>query len=160
MSCRNRGSTLSEVAVTTIEELEREGLIRRLPPEPRRVDEALALADRDLAVAGRMLELDPDWAYAIAYNAMLQASRALLFADGYRPAGKNQHVAVVRYIAVRIGADGAARLDRLRRKRHITVCDTAGTIGASVAEAAVRRAGAFVAMVRALLGPRPDGDDR
>jgi uncharacterized protein (UPF0332 family) len=135
----------------TLEALEQEGLIRRLPPDPRRVDEAMALADRDLAVAGRVLELDPDWAYAIAYNAMLQAARALLFADGFRPAGKNQHVAVVRFVAVRIGHDEAAGLDRLRRKRHITVYDTAGTIGASEAEAAVRRAGAFVARVRGML---------
>jgi len=36
--------------VTTIEALEQEGLIRRLPPDPRRVGEALVLADRDLAV--------------------------------------------------------------------------------------------------------------
>lgn len=137
--------------MTTIEALEQEGLIRWLPSDPRRVDEALALADRDLAVAGRVLELDPDWAYAIAYNAMLQAARALLFADGYRPAGMNQHVAIVRFVAVRIGPDEAAGLDRLRRKRHITVYDTAGTIGASEAEAAVRRAGAFVAVVRGIL---------
>ena len=85
---------------------------------------------------------------------MLQAARALLFADGYRPAGKNQHVAVVRFVAVRIGPDEAAGLDRLRRKRQITVYDMAGTIGASEAEAAVRRAGAFVVMVRGVIaGP-------
>jgi hypothetical protein len=116
----------------TLEALEQEGLIRRLPSDPRRVEESLALADRDLAVPAGFsrwtLEMDSDWAYAIAYNAMLQAASALLFADGYRPAGKNQHVTVVRYIAVRIGADEAARLDRLRRKRHITVYDTLGTI--------------------------------
>lgn len=144
---------------TTIDALEREGLIRRLPFDRRRVDEAVALADRDLVVAGKVLELDPDWAYAIAYNAMLQAARALLFADGYRPAGKNQHVTVVRFVAVRIGPDAAAGLDRLRRKRHITVYDTAGTIGASEAAAAVRRADAFVATVRGMLAAGPAGDD-
>ncbi|MEN6518870.1 MAG: HEPN domain-containing protein [Methanospirillum sp.] len=102
-----------------------------------------------------MLELDPDRAYAIAYNAMLQAARALLFADGYRPAGRDQHVAVVRFVAVRVGPDAAAGLDRLRRKRHIAVYDTADTIGASEAEAAVRRAPAFVAVVSELLAPGP-----
>jgi uncharacterized protein (UPF0332 family) len=117
------------------------------------------LPDRDLVVAGRVLELDPDWAYAIAYNAMLQAARALLFSDGYRPAGKNQHVAVVRFVAARIGPDEAAGLDRLRRKRHITVYDTAGMIGGSEAIAAVRRAGAFVGLVRGMLDAgRADGD--
>ena len=135
----------------SIEDLEREGLIRRLPADPRRVEEALALATRDLAVAGSMLAVDPDWAYAIAYNAMLQAARALLFADGFRPPGKNQHVTVVRFVAARIGSDEATALDRLRRKRHITVYDTAGTIGETEAQAAVARANAFVDLVRGML---------
>lgn len=139
----------------TIEDLEHEGLIRRLPADPRRVEEGLALATRDLAVAGSMLAVDPDWAYAIAYNAMLQAARALLFADGFRPAGRNQHVAVVRFVAARIGSEEATALDRLRRKRHITVYDTAGTIGETEAHAAVVRANAFVDLVRGMLGAGP-----
>lgn len=132
-------------------------MIRRLPPAPRRVEEAFALATRDLSVAGSVLAVNPDWAYAIACNAMLQAARALLFADGLRPAGKNQHVAVVRFVAARIGPDEAAVLDRLRRKRHITVYDTAGAIGEAEAEAAVARAAAFVDLVHGILaaGPGP-----
>lgn len=142
----------------SIEELERDGLIRRLPADPGRVQEAFALATRDLSVAGSVLAVNPDWAYAIAYNAMLQAARALLFADGFRPAGRNQHVAVVRFVAARIGPDEAASLDRLRRKRHITVYDTAGTIGEAEAAAAVARAIAFVDLVRGMLdaGPIPN----
>lgn len=131
-------------------------MIRRLPADSRRVEEAFALAARDLSVAGNVLALNPDWAYAIAYNAMLQATRALLFADGFRPAGRNQHVAVVRFVAVRIGPDEAAVLDRLRRKRHITVYDTAGTIGEAEAAAAVARAAAFVSRVRGLLDAEPN----
>jgi uncharacterized protein (UPF0332 family) len=140
----------------SIEKLEREGIIRQLPADSRRVEEAFALAARDLSVAGSVLAVNPDWAYAIAYNAMLQAARALLFADGFRPAGKNQHVAVVRFVAVRIGPDEAAVLDRLRRKRHITVYDTAGTIGEAEAEAAVSRATAFAGLVRGLLDAEPN----
>ncbi len=139
----------------SLEELEHDGLIRRLPADPRRVEEALALATRDLSVAGSMLTVDPDWAYAIAYNAMLQAARALLFADGFRPAGKNQHGVVVRFVAAHIGSDEATRLDRLRRKRHITVNDTAGTIGEAEAQAAVARANAFVDLIRGMIGTGP-----
>ncbi len=135
----------------SIEELERDGLIRRLPVDPRRVEEAFRLATRDLSVAESVLVVNPDWAYAIAYNAMLQAARALLFSDGFRPAGRNQHVAVVRFVAARIGPDEATGLDRLRRKRHVTVYDTAGTIGEAEAEAAVVRASAFVDLVQRML---------
>ncbi|MDI6903496.1 MAG: hypothetical protein QMC77_07160, partial [Methanocellales archaeon] len=36
------------------------------------------------------------WALAIAYNAMLQAGRALIFSEGYRPIGRYEHVGVMR----------------------------------------------------------------
>jgi hypothetical protein len=61
-----------------IDDLERQGLIRKLPPDPQRVRDALDLAVRDLKVARSMLATDNDWAYTIAYNAVLQAGRALM----------------------------------------------------------------------------------
>ncbi len=39
-----------------------------------------------------------DKAYTIAYNAVLQAGRALKFSQGYRPDGANQHVSVVKFV--------------------------------------------------------------
>ena len=40
---------------------------------------------------------DRDWAYTIAYNAVLQEGRALMFAHGYRPDGANQQISVVKF---------------------------------------------------------------
>ncbi len=80
-----------------IDDLERQGLIRKLPVDRKKVDDALAHARRDLATAGTILANDQDWAYTIAYNAVLQAGRALMFSKGYRPDGANQHVAVVKF---------------------------------------------------------------
>ena len=52
----------------------------------------MALARRDIDTARTLLSTDCDWAYNIAYNAVLQAGRALMFAKGYRPDGANQHI--------------------------------------------------------------------
>jgi hypothetical protein len=46
------------------------------------VADRLNIARRDLEAAAHMLGPAHEWAYAIAYNAMLQAGRALMFAEG------------------------------------------------------------------------------
>lgn len=79
-----------------IEDLERLGLIKRLPRDPKKVADAMALAHRDIGTARTLLSTDCGWAYNIAYNATLQAGRALMFARGYRPDGANQHISVVK----------------------------------------------------------------
>lgn len=63
-----------------LNELEHDGYIKKLQPDPRRTRNALDLAQRDVESAQRMLEVnDYDWAFNIAYNSMLQSVRALMF---------------------------------------------------------------------------------
>jgi uncharacterized protein (UPF0332 family) len=67
------------------------------------------------------LKIDEEWAYAIAYHAMLRAGRALMFAMGYRPRGKDQHKTVVEFSAEILGKhfqDLTTRFNRMRAKRH------------------------------------------
>ncbi len=101
-----------------IEDLERQGLIRRLPPDRKKVDDAIALAHRDIGTARTLLPIDCDWAFNIAYNAILQAGRALMFAKGYRPDGANQHISVVKFAELFLDESDALVFDRMRRKRH------------------------------------------
>ena len=74
-----------------IEDLERQGLIKKLPADRKKVDDAVLHAYRDIKPARAVLSTDYDWAYTIAYNAGLQAGRALMFSKGYRPEGDSQH---------------------------------------------------------------------
>lgn len=68
-----------------LDDLEKEGYIKKLSPNPRRVENSLHLAKRDLDVASKMLEeKNYDWAFNIAYNSILQSIRALMFHMGYR----------------------------------------------------------------------------
>ncbi len=71
-----------------IDDLLRQGLIKQLPVDTKKVNDALAHAHRDLATAGTLVASDQDWAYTIAYNAVLQAGRALMFANGYDRMGQ------------------------------------------------------------------------
>jgi uncharacterized protein (UPF0332 family) len=70
----------------------------------KKVKQLLQLAARDLSTAIRNLEEAPDWAYSIAYNSVLRAGGALMFFDGYRPRGSEQHATVVEFVEERLGA--------------------------------------------------------
>lgn len=136
----------------TDEDLRRQGLIRPLPFDQKRVADALAIARRDVSAARAMLAVNADWAYNIAYNAMLQGVRALMFSHGFRPSGSHQHVAVVKYAEAHLDRTWSVQLDRMRRKRHVSVYDTAGTIPGTEAENAVARAEAFLSVIEEMVG--------
>nr|QNO53667.1 hypothetical protein DJFKIEJF_00031 [Methanosarcinales archaeon ANME-1 ERB6] len=135
----------------TLDELEREGYIKRLPADKKKVEDALNIAKRDVKVAKSVLREDVDWAFPIAYNAMLQAIRALMFSKGYRPSGRNQHISVVRFAELFLRREDVIVLDRMRRKRHATIYDTAGTISIREAENAVERAEKLVHEIERML---------
>lgn len=134
-----------------IEDLERGGLIRRLSYDKKKVDDSMALAYRDLKTSQTILPSDQDWAYTIAYNAVLQAGRALMFSKGYRPDGSNQHIAVVKFVELYVTQNDAIIFDRMRRKRHSTVYDTAGTISHTEAESAITHAEHLIRTIEGLL---------
>jgi uncharacterized protein (UPF0332 family) len=136
-----------------IDDLEQQGLIRKLPVDRKKVDDALAHSRRDLATAGTILANDQDWAYTIAYNAVLQAGRALMFSQGYRPDGANQHVAVVKFAELFLDPGDTIIFDRMRRKRNSSVYDTAGTITEREAEFALEQAEILVRKIEECISP-------
>lgn len=134
-----------------IEDLEAEGLIRPLAIDPTRVEGALVIAHRDLGVARDLLASSSDWAFTVAYNAVLQAGRALMFAKGYRPEGSNQHVSVVRFGGEFLSPDQIQWFERMRRKRHQSVYDSAGSVSEREAEHAVKKAEEIVQAIEEIL---------
>lgn len=123
-----------------IDDLEREGYIKKLPVDKIKINDALNLAKRDIKIAKSMLQQDMDWAFSIAYNAMLQTLRAFMFSKGYRPSGNNQHISVVRFSELFLDEETMIIFDRMRRKRHTTIYDIAGAISDKDAEYAVKTA--------------------
>lgn len=129
----------------------------RIKPYKARVEEIrqlLHVAARDLAAAQRNLTDDHDWAYTIAYNAILQAARALMLAKGFRPRGAEQHATVVQFAEEALGKSHAARIalfDQMRRKRHRVIYEVAGLVSKQEAEQGVAFAEEFVEEIRLII---------
>jgi len=60
-----------------LKRLETLGLIEKISPDRRQALSHLERARRDLLTSGAILPIDEEWAYTIAYHAMLRAGRAL-----------------------------------------------------------------------------------
>ncbi|NPV87047.1 MAG: HEPN domain-containing protein [Anaerolineae bacterium] len=136
------------------ERLIREGRIKPYRARSSEIAQLLKVAERDLQAASRNLNDSPDWAYSMAYNAVLQASRALVLSEGYRPRGGEQHATVVEFIEEKLGSGYTKQVrlfDQMRRKRHRVIYETAGLISKSEAEQVIAFAKDFVEKVSVLI---------
>ena len=120
------------------------------------VKNALSLAKRDLKTAKNVFEdKDYDWCLSIAYNAMLQAGRALMFSKGYRPKGKYKHVAVVEFVKSRFGREFSDItlfiFNKTRKKRHMAVYEQVNIVSEEEAKNAINWAERFVKRVDEIL---------
>jgi uncharacterized protein (UPF0332 family) len=128
--------------------------IEREPTARGQASEQLAAARRDLGTAHGLLAGENEWAYAIAYNAMLLAGRAVMFSEGYRPTATGGHAAVVEFLRIRLGrsfAEMIQTMDRMRRQRHRIVYDAPGTVSPSQIREAVQIAGQFLSEIETLI---------
>ena len=86
------------------EELLSSGLIKPFKASASEIKSRIELAKRDIKTARATMAHDRDWAFSIAYNAILQATRALMFAKGFRPtAGEGQHKVAVQFAEMTLG---------------------------------------------------------
>ncbi len=137
-----------------IDELLRSGRIHRERISPAEVREALKLADRDLRVARRLMGEELDWGFTVAYNAVLQAGRAFMFANGYRPASAEGHKNTFAFLAATLGpehADLVSYFDRMRNKRNQAVYGMAGRIAETEARHLLSEATDFVRLIKRLV---------
>lgn len=135
----------------TIENLERQGLIKKFPIDKKKVEDAVLYAHHDIKTARVILPADNDWAYTIAYNAVLQAGRALMFSKGYRPDGNSQHISVVTFAGLFLDNNDTVIFDRMRRKRNSSVYESSGTVTGNEAEFAVSKSEVLVEKLVALI---------
>ncbi len=131
------------------------GLIKPFPSGTAQSAGRLALAKRDVKAAEAMLAIDRDWAFSMAYNAVLQATRALMFANGFRPAaGEGQHKTAVEFAEIALGEkfhDDIYIFDKMRSKRHRVIYDALGLVSLEEARHAFAFAVRFVTEVEQLL---------
>lgn len=88
-----------------IDDLLRKRKIRRHRASREEIRRLLQLADRDLRMARLTMAEDWDWAFSIAYNAVLQSARAYMYSRGYRPAAEQGHKNTFAFMRAALGDD-------------------------------------------------------
>ena len=142
----------------TFHSLEQRRRIQPYRATPQEIANRLKLAKRDLAAARKTLHADHDWAFSMAYNAVLQAARALVLAKGYRLRGAEQHGTAVEFCRLSLGKQAEAdidRFDQMRRKRHRVIYDEAGLVSQREAEETISFAEQLVERLRELITNQP-----
>jgi uncharacterized protein (UPF0332 family) len=105
----------------------------KIPFDENLVKNAVQLSERDIKTSRDIFNNnDYDWSFSIAYNAMLQAGRALMFSEGFRPKGEYKHVSVIEFIKKKFGDEFAEKIlfmfNKIRKKRHIAVYEQVNII--------------------------------
>jgi len=146
----------------TYQELISKGLIKPFKTSPSQVRSRMDLAKRDIRTARATMAHDRDWAFGIAYNAILQATRALMFSKGFRPrAGQGQHKVAVQFAEMTLGKnfkDEIYLFDKMRSKRHRVIYDVSGLVSQAEARQAFDFAVRFVEIVEEILGDILEGE--
>ena len=111
---------------------------------------------RDLKISEQVYKSESySWSLAIAYNAILQAGRALMFSQGFKPSGEYKHIAVVKFLHEIFGKELSDRMilifDRLRKKRHKVIYEEPEVISEYEAENAISWAREFIERVEKIL---------
>jgi uncharacterized protein (UPF0332 family) len=139
------------------EELLRAGRIHREKVSRNEILRALQRASRDLKTAEKIITEDPHWGFAVAYNAVLQASRAYMFSQGYCPATAEGHKNTFAFMGLALGKDYedlVTYFDRMRKKRNQAIYDISGLITETEAGNLLKRATDFVSLIRRRLKGR------
>lgn len=129
--------------------------IRKAKISRQEIIRAMQRAERDLKTARKIMPEDWDWGFAVAYNAVLQASRAYMFDQGYRPSSVHGHKNTFAFMRIAMGRDYEDMItyfDRMRNKRNQAIYDVAGLITETEARNLFGKASDFVELIRSRLG--------
>ena len=130
----------------SLSELKRKGRIKPIPIDKEQINVLVNLSKRDLNFSKEIICKNQDWAFNVAYNSILQMSRALMYAYGFRTDESELHKTTFEFVnAVLVDKYGdlVGTFDRLRRKRNSAVYDEAGSISEFEAKFAIKSAEEF-----------------
>lgn len=102
-------------------------LIKKQTPDFKQIEYQLKRARKDLKTAELNLSIDLTWAFAIAYHAMMRASKALMYSKGYLPTALRSHKTIIEFAKLSLGSEYEnliVRFNRMRRQRHDFIYDS------------------------------------
>lgn len=142
----------------SLDDLLDENLVEKFTSTQDQIIDLIQLSESDLKCANKIIS-EPDcigWAYKIAYNSMLQASRALMFHDGYRaktsgPFHKSTAQFIVAMHSDKITLTALNAFQKGRIERNRSQYEQADVISQSQAEFIIAQAKIFLADVKSIL---------
>lgn len=103
-----------------------QGKIKKQKPHLDQIRVLLEKAEKDIAVGNKVLEIDLETSFTLAYNSMLKAGRALVLSKGFRTDDGAQHKTTVDFCAFQVTKDKSDLIDifdRMRRNRNTMTYD-------------------------------------
>ncbi|MEM3555627.1 MAG: HEPN domain-containing protein [Candidatus Micrarchaeia archaeon] len=138
-----------------LKELLQKRLVEKSTQDLKLSAKFLSDAHRDISAAEDNLKTKhPDWALAIAYNAMLSAGMALMAYKGYRTFAESHHVAVVQFCAAVMPPDSATLVsvfNRYRVRRHDVIYGESSSVGEDEARKAIENTKKFVEQIEKII---------
>ena len=134
----------------SINNLLRQGLIKKCPVDWKAINNLMYRASTDLKTAKRNIDDDEECTYNYAYNAMLHSGLALMFSEGFRPEIKDKHLTIVKFISSILGGEFKQVIndyDFMRRNRHRFIYEPDIPCSRKEAEDALKTAKKFVDII-------------
>lgn len=113
------------------EELLKARIIEPVSVSNEEIADLLKVARRDIETATRLKNFDLDWAFAIAYNSILQLTLAWMNYLGFRPRGEAKHANTFTFLEEALPKERKSiveRLQKMRKKRNTTIYKKRGLI--------------------------------
>lgn len=121
-------------------------------PDFEQINRFLAGAAKKLAAAEKMIRIDEEASYQLAYEAMLKASLGFMLSHGVRPRSVLGHpITIIEFVGKHLGKEWKnliAMFDRMRRKRNQALYDATGFISRQEARQALETAHKYLATIR------------
>lgn len=136
----------------SVDDLLRQGYLKRIPPSEERARKSVAVAEKYLSQAKQALEAEMiEMAVLAAYSCVFHAARAILFRDGV---GERSHFAVYEYLKEKHRGLGADKIDSFnlhRRFRHSVAYGLDTEVSEGDASESVKFAESFLKKVKEYL---------
>jgi uncharacterized protein (UPF0332 family) len=132
----------------------RDSLVKKQKPDFKQIETQMKRAGKDLKTAESLLSIDLTWAFAIAYHAMMRASKALMYSKGYLPTAKRSHKTIVEFTKLILGNEYdnlIRRFNRMRRQRHDFIYDSKNHITPHEAKLSIETAKKLIEEIIALV---------
>ena len=136
------------------QELLKTGKIKEHRASKEEIKHVLEIADRDIEFAQQAMAHNWDWAFTIAYNAAISASRAYMYNLGYRPSAVEAHKTVWIFLLESLPEEYHKRIhffNRMRIKRNKNLYDHVGLISETEVKQIIKSAQEHITLIKELI---------